>query len=62
MVLLNIKYIFGLKNFDTNYLTISIHDSYSLLAKYMHNKNAVISYKKTMYRFTMMLAVKKFLN
>jgi len=34
------------KNFDINYLTISIHASYSLLVKDMHNKNAIISYNK----------------
>lgn len=28
------------KNFDINYLTISINDSSSLLIKDMHNKNA----------------------
>ena len=31
------------KNFDINYLTISIHDSYSLLVK---DKNTIISYTK----------------
>lgn len=34
------------KNFDINYLTISIHDSFSLLVKDIHNKNTIISWNK----------------
>ena len=34
------------KNFDINYLTISIHDPNSLLIRDSNNQNAIISYNR----------------